>query len=73
MAAGEPQSGWVEKERFDWNILMNMNGFAVLGEGRGWIYVVEFESGSCSWRGNGAVGGIFGRGPMGLCEGVCVS
>ena len=24
-------------------------------------------------RGNGAVGGIFGRGPMGLCEGVCVS
>ena len=24
-------------------------------------------------RGNGAVGVIFGRGPMGLCEGVCVS
>ena len=26
-AAGEQHSGWVEKETFDWNIMIDMNGF----------------------------------------------
>ena len=32
-------SGRVENETFDWNIMINMNGSAVLGASRGWINV----------------------------------
>ena len=46
--AGEQQLARVEKETFDWNITINMNGSEVLGTSRGCIYVIEFESGSCS-------------------------
>ena len=48
MAARKQQAGWVEKETFDGNIMINMNGSVVLGASRGWIYAFRFDSGSCS-------------------------
>lgn len=47
MVAGE-QLWAVEKETFGLDMTINMNGSEVLDASRGCIYVIEFETGSCS-------------------------
>ena len=39
---GQQHSGWVEKETFDWNIMINMSGQQVLGASH--VRIVESSS-----------------------------